>query len=186
MKINQLFAVCGIAAALFCGACTASAQDNNGGGGGGGGRGNFDPAQMQQRMMDHIRDQLNFTNDTDWGAVQPLVQKVLDTARDAHSSQMMGMRMMFRGNRGGNNGGNDDNARRRGGFGFMGTPSPEYTALQDAINNNAPDEQVKDLLTKYKASQDVKQAKLKTAQDNLRAVLSVKQEATATLMGLLD
>jgi hypothetical protein len=180
MKINQLFAVCGIAAALVCGACTASAQDNNGGGGGGGR--NFDPAQMQQRMMDRVRDQLNFTNDTDWSAVQPLVQKVMDARRDVGFGGAM--RMFGGRNRGGQNGGEQNGGRRFGGM--FGTPSPEAQALQSAIDNNAPDAQIKDLLAKYKASQQAKQEKLKAAQENLRAVLTVKQEATATLLGLLD
>ncbi|MGH7953132.1 MAG: hypothetical protein ACREFE_14620 [Limisphaerales bacterium] len=172
-------AVCGIAAALFLSVGSVSAQ-NNGGPGGGRGRGNFDPAQFQQRMMDNIKDQLGFTNDTDWGAVQPLVQKVMDARRDLGNGGM-GMRMMFRRNRGGNN---DNNGGRRGGF--FGTPSPEAEALQTAIDNNAPTAQIKDALAKYEASQKAKQAKLKQAQDNLRQVLSVKQEAQATLLGLLD
>ena len=186
MKMKQLFAICGMVAALFCGVSTVSAQNNgggNGGGGGGnggfGGRGNFDPAQFQQRMMDGIRDQLDFTNDTDWDAVQPLVQKVMDARRDVGFGN--NMRMMFRRNR--DNGG-DNNRPRNNPFG--GTPSPEAQALQNAIDNNAPDGQIKDLLARYVASQAKKQTVLKSAQENLRAVLSVKQEATATLLGLLD
>jgi hypothetical protein len=181
MKMKRLLTVCGIAAALFWGVGNAVAQNDNGGGGFGGGRGNFDPAQFQQRIMDNIKDQLGFTNDTDWSAVQPLVQKVLDARRDAGNG--MGMRMMFR-NRGGNNGG-DDNNRRRGGM-FGGTPSPEAEALQQAIDDNAPAAQIKDLLAKYEVSQKAKQAKLEQAQKNLRDVLTVKQEAQATLLGLLN
>lgn len=184
MKMKLILAVCGMAAALICGAGSVSAQDNNGGGGGGGfgGRGGgMDPAEMQQRMMDRIRDQLNFTNDTDWSAVQPLVQKVMDAQRDVRANQMAGMRMAFR-----RNGQNDDNQRRQRFGGFFGQPSPEFTALQDALNNNAPDSQIKDLLARYNASQKAREDKLKTAQENLRAVLSVKQEATATLMNLLN
>jgi hypothetical protein len=190
MKMKQLFAICGIVAALFCGVSTVSAQNGGGGGGGngggggygGGGRGgNFDPAQFQQRMMDGIRDQLGFTNDTDWDAVQPLVQKVMDARRDVGFGN--NMRMMFR-NRNRDQNGGDNNRPRNNPFG--GTPSPEAQALQNAIDNNAPDGQIKDLLTRYVASQAKKQAVLKSAQENLRAVLSVKQEATATLLGLLD
>lgn len=183
MKMKQLFALCGMAAALICGASAVSAQDN--GGGGFGGRGNFNPAEFQQRMMDRIRDELEFTNDTDWSAVQPLVQKVMDAQRDVRSGQMNGMRMMFRGNRD-RNGQNNDNGRRQRFGGFMGQPSAEYTALQDAVNNNAPAAQIKDLLARYNASQKAKEDKLKAAQDNLRAVLSVRQEAEATLVGLLN
>ncbi|MGH7939968.1 MAG: hypothetical protein ACREE6_10120 [Limisphaerales bacterium] len=180
MKMKQLFAICGAAAALICAAGAVSAQDNNGGGFGGG-RGNFDPAQFQQRMMDRIRDNLGFTNDTDWNAVQPLVQKVMDAQRDVRSSQAAGMRMMFR-----RPGRDEQNGRRPRFGGFMGQPSQEYTALQNAVDNNAPPAQVKDLLTRYNASQKSKDDKLKSAQDNLRAVLTVKQEAEATLMGLLN
>jgi hypothetical protein len=195
MKMNQLFALCGIVAALFVGAVSASAQNGGGGGfgggngggnggGGGGGFRNMDPAQRQQFFMDRIRTQLEFTNDSDWSAVQPLVQKVLD-ARQAIG--VPGMRMFFGGrNRGGQNGGGDQGNRQRGGGMFGGQPSPEEQALQDAIDNNAPDSQIKDLLARYQASQKAKQDKLTQAQEALRAVLSVKQEATATLMGLVD
>ncbi|MGA9452422.1 MAG: hypothetical protein WBW41_13890, partial [Verrucomicrobiia bacterium] len=108
MKLNQLLTICGVAAALMLSAGTVSAQNDNGGNGGGGGggggfrnRGNFDPAQFQQRMMDNIREQLGFTNDTDWNAVQPLVQKVTDAQREAMSGRFGGMGRMFGRNRGG-------------------------------------------------------------------------------------
>jgi hypothetical protein len=184
MKMKQLLAICGMAVTLFLGVGNAVAQNDNGGGnggGGGGGRGNFDPAQFQQRMMDNIRDQFGYTNDADWNAVQPLVQKVMDARRDVGFGGGMG-RMFGRGNRGGNN--DNGNGGRRGFFG--GTPSPEAEALQQDLDNNAPTAQIKDALDKYRASQKAKQAKLEQAQENLRTVLSVKQEAQATLMGLLN
>jgi len=181
MKMNQLLAICGVAAALFLGAGNVSAQN---GGGGGGGRGNFDPAQMQQRMMDNVREQLGLTNDTDWNAIQPLVQKVMDARRDTMGGGMG--RLLGRGNRGGNNNNANanNNGARRGGFG--GTPSPEAEALQKAIDDNAPTAQVKAALAKYHASQKDKQAKLVQAQENLRKVLTVKQEAQAALLGLVE
>lgn len=197
MKIKHIFAICGMAAALFCGMNSVSAQDNNGGGGGGGGGGfgggrRFDPGQMQQDFMNFARNYMNFTNDDDWNAVQPLVQKVVEARRDEASSMGNGIRLMMQARRNENgddqNGGrNDQNGGRRfrGGF-FGGQPSPEYTALQNAIDQNAPPAQVKDLLDRYKAAEKAKQDKLKEAQDSLRAVLSVKQEAQATLLGLLD
>ena len=154
------------------------AQNDNGGGGGG--RGNFDPAQFQQRMMEGIRDQLGFTNDADWSAVQPLVQKVMDARRDVGFGGGFGR--MFR-----NRGGNGDNANgggRRGGFGSQ--PSPEAEALQKAIDDNSPSAQIKAALARYEASQKAKQAKLTDAQGQLRQVLTVKQEAQATLLGLLN
>jgi hypothetical protein len=182
IKLNRTFVIWSAAAALCLSAGSLQAQNDNGGNGGGQGgfgRGNFDPAQFQQRMMDNIRDQLGFTNDTDWSAVQPLIQKVMDARRDVGNG--MGMRMMFRNRRG-----NNENANGGGGRGgFFGQPSPEAEALQQAIDSNAPDAQIKQALDKYRASVKEKQAQLEQAQENLRKVLSIKQEAQATLMGLL-
>ena len=185
MKLNQTFAIWGVAAALCLSTGSLLAQNDNGGGGGGQGgfgRGNFDPAQFQQRMMDGIRDQLGFTNDTDWSAVQPLIQKVMDARRDVGFGAGMG-RMMFR-NRGGN-GDNANGGRRRGGI-FGGQPSPEAEALQKTIDDNSPAAQIKAALARYEASQKAKEAKLAEAQAQLRQVLTVKQEAQATLLGLLN
>src|SRR5579859_4427357 len=125
IKLNQTFAIWGVAAALCVSTGSLLAQNDNGGGGGGGGqggfgRGNFDPAQFQQRMMDGVRDQLGFTNDTDWSAVQPLVQKVMDARRDVGNPNF---RAIFQRNRGGG----QNNQRGGGGPGgmFGGQPSAE-------------------------------------------------------------
>jgi hypothetical protein len=165
-----------MASIMFLNVGYAVAQNNDNGGNGG--RGSFDPAQFQQRMMDRVRQELNFTNDTDWSAVQPLVQKVMDAQRDARGGSMA---RMFGGR---NRGGQGGQGGGRGGFG--GQPSPEADALQKAIDDDAPAAQIKDLLAKYRASQKAKQAKLIANQNDLRAVLTVKQEAQATLLGLLD
>ena len=186
MKIKQVLAICGVAASLCL---SLQAQDNGGnggdqggqgggrrrgqGGGQQGGGGNFDPAQFQQRMMDRVREQLGFTNDTDWSAVEPLVQKV----SEARMAVGFGGGFGGRGGRGGPGG--------QGGGGF-GPANPERDALQKAIDDNAPSGQIKDALAKYKAAHKTKQAKLEAAQAELKKVLSVKQEAQATLLGLVQ
>jgi hypothetical protein len=188
MKLNRILTLCAVAATLALGAGSVFAQqDNNNGNDNGGGQrrnrqgggpgGNFDPAQFQQRMMDNIRDQLNFTNDTDWSAVQPLVQKVMDARRDVGGA---GLRGLFGRNRGGQNGGPGG-----GRGGMFGQPSQEQEALQKAIDDDAPAGQIKELLAKYKTSQQAKQVKLEAAQDALKAVLTGKQEAQAYMMGLV-
>ena len=185
MKLKNLLTICGMAAALMWSAGTSFAQNDNGGGNNGGGNngggrrggGNWDPAQMQQRMMDRYQEELGFTNDTEWDAVKPLVQKVMDARRDVG---MGGMGRMFGGrNRGGQGG-------QGGPGGMFGQTSPEQEALQKAIDDNAPASQIKDLLAKYKASQKIKQDKLEAAQSDLKNVLSTKQEAQATLLGLVN
>lgn len=190
--MKRLLAFFGIAAALYLSASNLSAQDsnnNNGGGQNGGGQrrrfggnggngGNVDPGQMQQQYIDMIKERLSFTNDTEWSAVQPFVQKVIDARRDVG----FGGRRMFR-RPGGDNGG-DNGGQRRGGFG--GEPSPEADALQKAVEANAPAAQIKAALEKYRASVKDKQTKLEQAQADLRKYLSTKQEAEAVLMGLLN
>jgi hypothetical protein len=84
----------------------------------------------------------------------------------------------------GGQGGQNGQPGGRGNFGQQ--PDPTADALQNAIDANAPASQIKDLLAKYKASQKDKQAKLTAARSDLRKVLTVKQEAEATLIGLLD
>jgi len=76
--------------------------------------------------------------------------------------------------------------RGGGGPGGFGQASPEQTALQNAVDANAPAGQIKDLLAKYRGAQKARQAKLEAAQDDLRKVLTTKQEAQATLFRLLE
>jgi len=179
--MKKMLALLAVAAALCVSADCALAQNNGGGGGGGrrgggGGGGNFDPAQFQQQMMDRTKERLGITNDTDWSAIQPLVQKVMDARRE----QFAGGRGGFGGGRGGRNGGGGGGA-----FGG-GQQDPDREALQQALENNAPAAQVKSALDKFRASQKAKQAKLESAQADLKKVLSSKQEAEAVLMGLLN
>src|ERR1035437_471836 len=120
MKLNRIFTVCAVAATLALSTSSLLAQNNNNGGnnggqngggqngrnrnGGGPGGGNFDPAAMQQRMVDGVRDRLGFTNDTEWAAVEPLVTKVVTARFDVGMGG--GMRGVVGGrNRGGQGGG---------------------------------------------------------------------------------
>ena len=206
MKLNRIITLCAMTAALALSVGDLFAQDNGGGGGGsgtggnnaggqgqggqrrnrqgGGGGGGFggDPAQMQQRLMDNVKTDLEFTNDEEWTAVQPLVQKVLDASRDA--GQRNPIRALFGRNRG-QQGGQGGGQPGRGG-GMFGQPSPEQEALSNALEQNAPAAQVKDLLAKYKASQKAKQAKLDAAMADLKKVLTPKQEAEAYVLGLVN
>jgi hypothetical protein len=116
---------------------------------------------------------------------------------DARFDLMAGtMRGFGRGGRnrqggGGGGGGNaDDQAnnngqqRRRGGM-FGGEPSAAVTALQKAIDDKAPTAEIKEKLKTVQDEAKVKQATLIAAQEDLRGVLTPRQEAIATLRGLL-
>ncbi len=85
------------------------------------------------------------------------------------------------GRRGGQGGGGGG-----GGGGFTPPTDPDREALQQALDSNAGSAQVKAALDKFRASQKAKQAKLESAQADLKKVLSQKQEAAAVLSGLLN
>ena len=186
MKMNRWFALAVAATALCLGASNLLAQSNNNGSSSNGGsnrrssRGNFDPAQFQQQMMDRLKDQLEITDDGEWKAIQPMIQKVMDLRRDLMSSAGRGM---F-GRRSGGDSSSSDSNRPRGG-GFFGPPSAETEALQKAVDGKASNAEMKAAIAKYQEARKAKQAELEKAQAALRGVLSVRQEAVATLDGLL-
>ena len=97
----------------------------------------------------------------------------------------MGRGMFGRGGPGGGDNAQpaDQGQQRRGGFG--GAPNPDADALQKAIDSKASKAEIKAALDKYVASRKAKQAALEQAQADLRKVLTSRQEAIATLNGLL-
>jgi hypothetical protein len=157
------------------------------------GGGNFDPAQFKQNYMDGMKDALEITDATEWGAIEPKVGAVFDARREVMASGIRGF-MGMRGNRrnaGGGGGNGDDNnntnggqRRNRGGFG--GDPSPAVQALQKAIDDKAPASEIKAKLKIVQDEAKANQAKLTAAQEDLRSVLTPRQEAIATLRGLLQ
>jgi hypothetical protein len=190
-SLSRILSVAALGAAVVFSSLSVSAQDangdNNGGGrrnrgggqGGPGGGGNWDPAQMRQRMMERMREEFDVKDDTEWKLISERIEKVNDARRETAGR---GMGMMFGGGgRGG--GGQGGGGGGRGGFG--GEPMPEQDALQKAVESNAPADEIKTKLAKYREALKAKEAKLAKAQDDLRQVLSVKQEAKAVLMGML-
>ena len=179
--MNQWLVAAGVAAVMSFAANQVIAQPDNAPPGGGGRQGRGDPAQFQQRMLERTKEVLEVTDDAEWKAMEPLVQKVMDLRRQSFSG--MGRGMFGRGPRGGDNPPGGDQAPRRGGM--FGTPSPEADALQKAIDSKASKAEMKAALEKYQASRKANQAALEQAQADLRKVLTSRQEAIATLNGLL-
>jgi hypothetical protein len=182
--LNHLLLTNSVAALMFCLTFTeVTAQTNQSNSdqrprGGRQRQGNFDPAQFQQRMMDRYRERLEIADDAEWKAIQPLIQNVLDA------------RMAL----GGNGRGAFGRGGRRGGdtnpTAAVQRPAParENQAaeeLQKVIDAKAPSAEMKVALNKYLAYRKTKQAELDKARDALRAVLTSRQEAIASLSGLL-
>jgi hypothetical protein len=147
------------------------------------GRGNFDPAQMKQDMMDRLRDQMDIKDDAEWQAIEPKVSKVFDARRDVMAMGFRGMGGRRRNNNGGGDNGGDNPRPRRNPF---GEPSAALEALQKAIDEKAPPADLKTKLAAVRAEIKDKQSKLLASQEDLRGVLTARQEAIATVNGLLQ
>jgi hypothetical protein len=123
------------------------------------------------------------TNDDEWAAIKPLIQRVMEARLAGLAS--MGRGMMGSRGRGGPGGDNAQAGQGGGRAGMFGQTMPEAEALQKAIDAKAPKAEIQAALGKFVAARQAKQKELQQAQDDLRKVLTARQEATATLNGLL-
>lgn len=177
-----------------------------GGNGGGGGRrnrgggGNFDPAQFRQMQLDNDKTALEVTDDSEWNVLSAAIGKVMDAQQTVASSTIRGGRGGRNRNQnggggaggagggqagGGANGGGGGGNQGGGRGGFGGNQAPEIQALQDAVDNKAPADEIKQKLAKVRDVQKANEAKLEAAQADLLKLLTPRQEATAVLLGLL-
>jgi hypothetical protein len=139
-----------------------------------GGRRGFDPAAMRDRIAQAIRDALGVTKDDEWAVIEPRLTKVTGLQRAANASAFQVFRAL--------DGREDGRAGRR----FFGAAmSPETSALVDALRNQAPDAEIQARLAQLRATRKQASTQLAQAQEDLRSVLSVRQEAIAAAAGLL-
>lgn len=160
-------------------------QGGPGGGQGGFGGGPRDPAQMQQMMSDRMKQTLGAT-DEEWKVLGPKVMKVFELSRQTSG---MGRGMMFGG---------------RGGQRPDGTPRPDRgtqadtgrelspmekasESLQQVIENqSSTPQQIKEKLTALREAREKAREELAKAQQDLKKVLSLKQEAQLVLNGTIN
>jgi Spy/CpxP family protein refolding chaperone len=140
----------------------AQAQQPGGRRGGG-----FDPAQMQERMLNAIKEQMGAT-DNEWSALKPKIEKVMTLQRETRP--MMG-------------------GRGRGG---EGAPSPSKVAqaqreLRTLLDNkSASDAEIGAKLMALRDARERARNELQAAQRDLKQGLTPRQEAVLVMAGLLD
>ncbi|HON90796.1 MAG TPA: hypothetical protein PK373_03825 [Sedimentisphaerales bacterium] len=184
----------GILALAIAGLCVAQPQagGNRGNRGERGAGGNFDPAQMRQRMMERWKEQLG-ADDESWKVIEPRLTKVMELSRDAMAGGRGGMfgGMGMRGGPGGAGGrGGEAGNRPR----FPGEEDRQPTAVEKAAealsatleNQSASAETIKQQLTALRAAKVKAQQDLANAQQELRQILTVRQEAQLVLSGMLN
>jgi hypothetical protein len=145
----------------------AQAQDNQNR------RGNFDPAQMRERYMNSIKEQLK-ADDDEWKVLSPKIEKLMTAQRDART---FGGGF---GRRPGGGGGGADNQPQ--------TPVAKASAeLRTVLENKdtAPEDIAKKLAALREAREKAR-ADLAAVQKELKDVLTQRQEAVLVTMGMLE
>ena len=150
--------------------------------------------EIRAQMLDKVRDRLEIKDDAEWSAIKPKVNKTMDAAQEVLRMRDLSSILPDFGNfrRRDNSGDNTNNnadrpRRRRGGMGmFGGDPTPSVAALEKALEDKAPKEEIKTKLAAVRAELKDKEAKLAAAREDLRSVLTAKQEAALVVNGILD
>jgi hypothetical protein len=147
-----------------------------------------DPAQAREQMMTRIRERLEIKSDDDWKNIQPLIEKVQQAQREARVSNLGGRRggnANTNGNTGDTNNNNGNNNRRNRPNGEETPTDPDVVALRTALDSNAPLSELKPKLAKVRELIKQRAVALAKAQEDLRQALTPRQEAIASLLGLL-
>lgn len=159
----------------------------------------FNPEQMRQRMLERMREQFDVKDDAEWKLISERLTKVMDARRAAGGPGGgpggfgfgpggpggPGGAAPQDGAQGSRNTGDQPRGGPGGPGGFGRPSSPELDALRQAIESKASAAELKTALAAYRAARQKKEADLEKAQDELRQVLSVRQEAVAVAFGLL-
>jgi hypothetical protein len=142
--------------------------------------------QRRQDQLKRYRELMDIKSDADWrDKIEPLVVKVQEAQRVAGSTRGFAGFGGFGGRGGAAGGGRGGNGGGNGGGNRAGQASPEFEALQKAITDKEPVEDVKEKLAKYRELRKTRDAAVEKAQDELRKALSPRQEAGAVVAGLL-
>ncbi len=169
---------------------------------GGGDRGNFDPAQMRQRMMENMKQQLG-ADDEAWKVIEPRLTKVMELSRDTMNMRRGGMfGFGGRGGMGPGGPGGPQGDQQRGQQNrqqgdrprFPGMENREPSAVEKATetlnttleDQSASAETIKTQLTALRQAREKAKQDLAVAQQDLRQILTLRQEALLVVSGMLN
>jgi hypothetical protein len=135
-------------------------------------------------MLDRLKEQLK-SNDEEWQVLAPKIEAVSNAQRNARFGGMMGMW----GGRGGGGGGGGRGPGGQGGGGPGGDSEVAKAGreLRTLIESDGADS--KDIaarLEAYRAARAKAETELKTARDELKGLVTQRQEAVLVMMGLLE
>jgi hypothetical protein len=124
----------------------------------------------QARILAKLREQFEVADDAEWAVISERVGRVNELRRGGPAGGA--------GLRGG--GAVAEKSKRLG-----GSTQQEQEALRAAVRDKLPDAEIKARLARMHDVHQQNETKLTRAQEELRAVLTVRQEAIAVMAGLL-
>jgi len=146
----------------------------------GGPGGGWDPAQMKERLMNNVKEQMGVVNDDEWKVIQAKLDPVLTKRMES----MGGMGGGMFGGRGGRGRGDDNNEGGRPRGAVEQASRDLRTLLED---KNASEDQIKEKLTALREAREKSRAELAAAQKDLKEVLAPgRQEAVLVMSGFLE
>ncbi|MBI1371554.1 MAG: hypothetical protein GC159_02160 [Phycisphaera sp.] len=160
-------------------------------------RGNFDPEEFRKRMNERLKEQLG-SSDEEWKIIEPRLTKVTEAQRATRGgggfmfggfSGRGGSSRFGSGAGGGERPGGDNNAeRQRPALPDDAPDSLKKTmALRELLDNkDSSPEDIKKAVDALREAKKKAEAELEAARAQLKEVLTVRQEATLVMMGILE
>ncbi len=129
------------------------------------------PEVAQAKSLDRLREKLEVADDSEWSVIQTRIARVEEVQRTLWATGV----------------------NNRGGLNLTDKPkgptataaNPERESIRAAVTDKMPDAEIKSRLSRAHEIQQQNEAQLAKAQSELRAVLSVRQEAIVVVAGLL-
>jgi hypothetical protein len=122
------------------------------------------------RNLEKLRDQLAVEDDAEWAVILERINRVNESRSGLWKGGAGGKPAPIASKKG-------DRSSR--------SANPEQDSLRYAVRDNLPDAEVKARLARARLLNEQAEARLLQAQSDLRAVLTIRQEAIVVLAGLL-
>ena len=158
--------------------------------------GRMDPARQQEMLLARLKETLG-SSDEEWQVIEPLVKKITDLRRNSMRGGPPGPSGGPPKPNGGSPKPNGGSPKRNGGppkpIGGPPNKAPgneshaEAQALHKTLQSaDATTDDIQAKLTALRAARQRKDEEIKQACEELRQLLTIRQEATLVMMGILD
>jgi hypothetical protein len=165
------------AAWLLSGAGSLWAQAESGGGQSAA----WDKSKTRTKMLERYHKKLEVTDDAEWSVIQKRLESVLWAEHELQAALAAGQHKSHPSKSSASS--MATNGRGQPARSFDG--EEDIRALQQSVEGKAAAQEIKPRLARVRELLKVRQEKLANAREELRAVLSSRQEAIALLSGLL-